>query len=178
MNSDSLNCRTRQSLNRSVVFSLHCKGHQSKSRPVFFAVRHIYQKNQYSYLLQTENECLCTLDFIDLPCFAQGFLNDISIVIVVLGKNVEKTLFKSLIWTSYTISYSSPDRKITCNSCCEKAAIAKKKKKSLKFRHFMWVRGNVSISKFNLIGSLHPVIRKWFVIVFVFVIISCVCCLL
>lgn len=49
------------------------------------------KKNQCSYLLQAENECLCTLDFINLPGFAQGFLNDISIVIVVLRKKVKKT---------------------------------------------------------------------------------------
>lgn len=56
----------------------------------------ISNKNQYAYLLQTENECLCTLDFINLPCFTQGFLNDISIVIVVLGKKCEKNPLKHL----------------------------------------------------------------------------------
>ena len=37
-----------------------------------------------SYLLQTQNECLGTLDFINLSCFSHGLLNDISIIIVIL----------------------------------------------------------------------------------------------
>lgn len=82
------------------------------------------KKNQCSYLLQTENECLCTLNFINLPGFAQGFLNDISIVIVVLRKNVKKNKTNPLNQISFTISYSFPKRKISCNSWFEKAAVA------------------------------------------------------
>lgn len=81
------------------------------------------KKKKSSYLLQTENECLCTLDFINLPGFAQGFLNDISVVIVVLRTNVKKNQ-NLLIKISYTISYSFPKRKIIYNCWFEKAAVA------------------------------------------------------
>ena len=42
-----------------------------------------------SYLLQTENKGLCTLNFVYLSCFTHCFFDDITIVIIILEKKFE-----------------------------------------------------------------------------------------
>ena len=42
-----------------------------------------------SYLLQTENKCLCTLNFVYLSCFTHCFFDDITIVVIILEKKFE-----------------------------------------------------------------------------------------
>lgn len=46
----------------------------------------IAQQAKESYHLQAQYECLSTLHFVDLSRFTHCFLNDITVVVVVLGK--------------------------------------------------------------------------------------------
>lgn len=51
-------------------------------------VRNLMHKNivNNSYLLQAKNKCFSTLDFVYLSCFTHRFFNNITIVVVILGK--------------------------------------------------------------------------------------------
>lgn len=45
----------------------------------------------YTDLLQTENECLCTLNLVNLPSFTHGLLDDVTIIVVILQKKKKST---------------------------------------------------------------------------------------
>ena len=63
------------------------KNIQSKNKCYLFT-------NDASYHLQAQYECLCTLNFVNLPCFTHRVLDDISIVIIILGRKRRKTVKK------------------------------------------------------------------------------------
>lgn len=60
---------------------------QSKSKCYLFT-------NDPSYHLQAQYKRLCTLNFVDLSCFTHRVLDDISIVVIILGRKRRKTVKK------------------------------------------------------------------------------------
>ena len=83
---------TQKSAN--VLHFIENKIKQDRNKYVVFYKWWIFHLGKESHRLQAQNERLCTLHFVDLSCFTHRFLDDISIVVVILRRTRRITVSK------------------------------------------------------------------------------------